>query len=31
MARPSPKPGDPIAEIVESLLVELGEDPDRRA
>ena len=29
MARPSPKPGDPIAEIVESLLVELGEDPDR--
>ena len=30
MARPSPKPGDPIAEIVESLLVELGEDPDRQ-
>ncbi|TMF64584.1 MAG: GTP cyclohydrolase I FolE [Chloroflexi bacterium] len=29
MARPSPKPGDPIAELVESLLVELGEDPDR--
>src|SRR3989442_13721592 len=30
MARPSPKPGAPIAEIVESLLVELGEDPDRQ-
>jgi GTP cyclohydrolase IA len=30
MARPSPKPGDPIAELVESLLVELGEDPDRQ-
>ena len=29
MARPNPKPGDPIAELVESLLVELGEDPDR--
>ena len=30
MARPSPKSGDPIAELVESLLVELGEDPTRR-
>src|SRR5216110_1914100 len=30
MARPIPKPGDPIAELVESLLVELGEDPDRQ-
>ena len=30
MARPNPKPGDPIAELVESLLVELGEDPDRQ-
>lgn len=30
MARPSPKPGDPIAELVESLLVELGEDPERQ-
>jgi GTP cyclohydrolase I len=30
MARPSPKPGDPIAELVESLLVELGEDPGRQ-
>jgi GTP cyclohydrolase I len=30
MARPDPKPGDPIAELVESLLVELGEDPDRQ-
>ena len=29
MATPKPKPGDPIAELVESLLVELGEDPDR--
>ena len=29
MARPSPKPSDPIAELIESLLVELGEDPDR--
>jgi GTP cyclohydrolase IA len=29
MARPSPKPGDPIAELVASLLVELGEEPDR--
>src|SRR5438445_7179053 len=30
MARPSPKPGDPIAELVESLLVELGEDTERQ-
>src|SRR3989440_9273002 len=30
MAAPKPKPGDPIAELVESLLVELGEDPDRQ-
>jgi GTP cyclohydrolase I len=30
MARPAPKPGDPIEELVESLLVELGEDPDRQ-
>jgi len=30
MARPSPKPSDPIAELIESLLVELGEDPDRQ-
>src|SRR6266702_106931 len=30
MARPNPKPGDQIAELVESLLVELGEDPDRQ-
>jgi GTP cyclohydrolase I len=30
MARPNPKPGDPIADLVESLLVELGEDPDRQ-
>src|SRR2546423_8472417 len=30
MARPNPKPGDPIAELVESVLVELGEDPDRQ-
>ncbi len=29
MAAPKPKPGDPIAELVESLLEELGEDPDR--
>ena len=29
MAAPKPKPGDPIADLVESLLVELGEDPDR--
>jgi GTP cyclohydrolase IA len=30
MARPNPKPGDPIADLVESLLVELGEDPERQ-
>ncbi len=30
MAAPRPKPGDPIAELVESLLVELGEDPARQ-
>ena len=30
MARPAPKPGDPIEDLVESLLVELGEDPDRQ-
>ena len=30
MATPRPKPGDPIAELVESLLVELGEDPSRQ-
>ncbi len=30
MARPAPKPGDPIEELVASLLVELGEDPDRQ-
>ena len=30
MARPDPKPGDPIAELVESLLGELGEDPSRQ-
>jgi GTP cyclohydrolase I len=29
MASPKPKPGDPIAELVESLLSELGEDPAR--
>jgi GTP cyclohydrolase I len=29
MARPNPKPGDPIAELVDSLLVELGENPGR--
>ena len=29
MAAPKPKPGDPIADLVESLLGELGEDPDR--
>ena len=29
MAAPKPKPSDPIAELVESLLSELGEDPDR--
>jgi GTP cyclohydrolase IA len=30
MARPIPKPRDPIAELVDSLLVELGEDPSRQ-
>ena len=30
MARPNPTPGDPIADLVESLLVELGEDADRQ-
>ena len=30
MATPKPKPGDPIAELVGSLLVELGEDPERQ-
>ena len=30
MATPKPKPGDPIADLVESLLAELGEDPDRQ-
>jgi GTP cyclohydrolase IA len=30
MARPDPKPRDPIAELVDSLLVELGEDPSRQ-
>ena len=30
MATPKPNPTDPIAELVESLLVELGEDPDRQ-
>ena len=29
MATPKPQPGDQIAELVESLLAELGEDPDR--
>jgi GTP cyclohydrolase IA len=29
VAAPKPKPTDPIAELVESLLGELGEDPDR--
>jgi GTP cyclohydrolase I len=29
MAAPKPKAGDPIAELVESLLMELGEDPSR--
>jgi GTP cyclohydrolase I len=29
MARTAPTPGDPIAELVDSLLVELGEDPSR--
>ena len=30
MARPNPKPGDPIADLVDSLLVELGENPRRQ-
>ncbi|HET7420232.1 MAG TPA: GTP cyclohydrolase I FolE [Candidatus Dormibacteraeota bacterium] len=30
MATPKLKPGDPIADLVESLIVELGEDPDRQ-
>ncbi|HKW71413.1 MAG TPA: GTP cyclohydrolase I FolE [Candidatus Dormibacteraeota bacterium] len=30
MATPKRKPTDPIAELVESLLLELGEDPDRQ-
>jgi GTP cyclohydrolase I len=30
MAAPIPKPGDPIPELVESLLIELGEDPSRQ-
>ena len=30
MAAPKPTPTDPIAELVESLLLELGEDPDRQ-
>ena len=30
MARPDPRRGDPIAELVESLLVELGEEPSRQ-
>jgi GTP cyclohydrolase I len=30
MARPAPKAGDPIEELVASLLLELGEDPDRQ-
>jgi GTP cyclohydrolase IA len=29
VARTAPTPGDPIAELVDSLLVELGEDPSR--
>jgi GTP cyclohydrolase I len=29
MATPKPKPGDPMVDLVESLLVELGEDPNR--
>jgi GTP cyclohydrolase I len=29
MATPKPKPDDPVAELVESLLLELGEDPSR--
>jgi GTP cyclohydrolase IA len=30
MARPEPSAGDPIADLVESLLSELGEDPGRQ-
>jgi GTP cyclohydrolase IA len=30
MAKPKPRSGDPIPELVRSLLVELGEDPDRQ-
>jgi GTP cyclohydrolase IA len=30
MAAPKPKPVDPIAELVESMLLELGEDPARQ-
>jgi len=30
MASPKPKPVDPIHDLVESLLLELGEDPDRQ-
>jgi GTP cyclohydrolase I len=30
MATPKPKPVDPIADLVDSLLVELGEDPARQ-
>jgi GTP cyclohydrolase I len=30
VAKSKPRPGDPIPELVESLLVELGEDPDRQ-
>jgi GTP cyclohydrolase I len=30
MATPKPTPIDPIAQLVDSLLVELGEDPDRQ-
>jgi GTP cyclohydrolase I len=30
MAQPKPKPADPIPDLVASLLVELGEDPDRQ-
>ena len=30
MARPNPKPGDPIAELIDSLLIELGENPRRQ-
>ena len=30
MATPKPTPGDAIPELIESLLIELGEDPDRQ-